>query len=48
MLSPGSGEAPYQHAPALGLTHRLLGRFHVTGVFWYRFSTGDSASPLVD
>lgn len=24
------------HAPALGLTHRLLGRFHVTGVFWYR------------
>lgn len=25
------------HAPALGLTHRLLGRFHVTGVFWYRF-----------
>lgn len=27
-----------QHAPALGLTHRLLGRFHVTGVFWYRFA----------
>ncbi len=26
------------HAPALGLTHRLLGRFHVTGVFWYRFA----------
>jgi len=24
------------HAPALGSTHRLLGRFHVTGVFWYR------------
>jgi lauroyl/myristoyl acyltransferase len=21
----------------LGLTHRLLGRFHVTGIFWYRF-----------
>lgn len=28
--------ASAQHAPALGLTHRLLGRFHVTGVFWYR------------
>ncbi|HVR42757.1 MAG TPA: lysophospholipid acyltransferase family protein [Thermoanaerobaculia bacterium] len=28
-LSPG-------HAPELGLTHRLLGRFHVTGVFWYQ------------
>jgi lauroyl/myristoyl acyltransferase len=27
-----------QHAPALGFTHRLLGRFHVTGVFWYRFA----------
>jgi lauroyl/myristoyl acyltransferase len=27
----------YQHAPVLGLTHRLLGRFHVTGVFWYQF-----------
>jgi lauroyl/myristoyl acyltransferase len=25
------------HAPALGLTQRILGRFHVTGVFWYRF-----------
>jgi lauroyl/myristoyl acyltransferase len=30
--------APPQHAPALGLTHRLLGRFHVTGIFWYRFA----------
>lgn len=27
-----------RHGPALGLTHRLLGRFHVTGVFWYRFA----------
>jgi KDO2-lipid IV(A) lauroyltransferase len=27
-----------RHAPVLGLTHRLLGRFHVTGVFWYRFA----------
>lgn len=25
------------HGPVLGLTHRLLGPFHVTGVFWYRF-----------
>jgi lauroyl/myristoyl acyltransferase len=27
-----------QHAPELGATHRVLGRFHVTGVFWYRFA----------
>lgn len=27
-----------QHAPELGVAHRLLGRFHVTGVFWYRFA----------
>ena len=25
------------HAPALNFTAKLLGRFHVTGVFWYRF-----------
>jgi lauroyl/myristoyl acyltransferase len=25
------------HAPELGLARRLLGPFHVTGVFWYRF-----------
>ncbi len=25
------------HAPSRGLSVRLLGRFHVTGVFWYRF-----------
>jgi len=30
--------ASAQHAPVLDLTHRLLGRFHVTGVFWYRFA----------
>ena len=24
------------HAPELGLTHRLLGPLHVTGIFWYR------------
>ena len=24
------------HAPALGASYRLLGRFHVAGVFWYR------------
>jgi lauroyl/myristoyl acyltransferase len=32
------GQAPHQHAPVLGLTHRVLGRFHVTGIFWYRFA----------
>lgn len=36
MLS-SRGTPSAQHAPVLGLTHRLLGRFHVTGVFWYRF-----------
>jgi lauroyl/myristoyl acyltransferase len=25
------------HAPETGWARRLLGRFHVTGVFWYRF-----------
>jgi lauroyl/myristoyl acyltransferase len=33
-----SARSTPQHAPALGLTHRLLGRFHVTGIFWYRFA----------
>ncbi len=28
---------PPPHAPELGLASRLLGRFHVTGVFWFRF-----------
>ena len=37
-MAASSGPASPQHAPALGLTHRLLGRFHVTGVFWYRFA----------
>jgi lauroyl/myristoyl acyltransferase len=36
-MAANSGPVSPQHAPALGLTHRLLGRFHVTGVFWYRF-----------
>ena len=36
-MAPGS-PAPLPHAPVLGLTHRILGRFHVTGVFWYRFA----------
>ncbi|MFI5007638.1 MAG: lysophospholipid acyltransferase family protein [Solirubrobacterales bacterium] len=31
--SPGG----HPHAPALGRTQRLFGRFHVTGVFWYQF-----------
>ena len=30
-----TAEAP--HAPRRGVSARLLGRFHVTGVFWYRF-----------
>lgn len=25
------------HGPETGWAHRLLGRFHVTGIFWYRF-----------
>ncbi len=25
------------HGPVIGLTQRILGRFHVTGVFWYTF-----------
>lgn len=25
------------HAPVVGLSQRVLGRFHVTGVFWYQF-----------
>ena len=37
-MSASSAPASPQHAPALGLTHRLLGRFHVTGIFWYRFA----------
>lgn len=35
MASSGRAAAP--HAPVLGLSQRLLGRFHVTGVFWYQF-----------
>src|SRR5260221_194577 len=39
MASSNGDAAPAArpHAPALGLTQRVLGRFHVTGVFWYRF-----------
>ena len=25
------------HAPKVGLARRILGDFHVTGLFWYRF-----------
>jgi lauroyl/myristoyl acyltransferase len=32
-----SGVETPPHAPSLGLSYRLLGRFHVAGVFWYRF-----------
>jgi KDO2-lipid IV(A) lauroyltransferase len=38
---PATGAAPPPaappQAPALGISYRLLGRFHVAGVFWYRF-----------
>ncbi len=33
----GARHAVNPHGPVLGLTHRILGRFHVTGVFWYKF-----------
>ncbi len=34
------------HAPVVGRSRRVLGRFHVTGVFWYRFhSWGVSTMP---
>lgn len=38
MSHASAHEQARAHAPVLGLTHRLLGRFHVTGVFWYRFA----------
>ncbi len=31
------GGSPPPHAPETGWSRRLLGAFHVTGVFWYRF-----------
>lgn len=31
-----SEAAPSPHAPEVGLARRVLGRFHVTGIFWYR------------
>src|SRR6266487_717836 len=34
--SADGGPGGRLHAPALGPTRRLLGRFHVTGVLWYR------------
>ena len=37
MTTTASERTPERaHAPELGVTHRLLGRFHVTGIFWYR------------
>jgi lauroyl/myristoyl acyltransferase len=36
-MGPTARPTEHPHAPALGLTHRLLGRFHVTGIFWFRF-----------
>lgn len=37
LSEPASNRLHPPHAPAIGLSHRLLGRFHVTGVFWYQF-----------
>lgn len=44
LAAPGPGSGPAiaapaapPHAPEAGWTRRLLGPFHVTGVFWYRF-----------
>jgi lauroyl/myristoyl acyltransferase len=37
VTAPTSSPAAPPHAPVLGLSHRILGRFHVTGVFWYQF-----------
>ena len=36
MSATSRAETP-PHAPEGGWSRRLLGRFHVTGVFWYRF-----------
>ncbi len=33
----GPAETIPPHAPEYGLARRFLGRFHVTGIFWYRF-----------
>ncbi len=35
--APAMPAAPPPHAPETGWVRRLLGPFHVTGVFWYRF-----------
>jgi len=37
MAPPATAETPPPHAPELGWSQRLLGPFHVTGVFWHRF-----------
>ena len=34
-LGPRAADLP--HAPEVGWAKRLLGRYHVTGVFWFRF-----------
>ena len=36
-MGPSASPRERLHGPALGITRRLLGLFHVTGVFWYRF-----------
>jgi lauroyl/myristoyl acyltransferase len=40
---PGATVSP--HAPRRGRMGRLLGRFHVTGVFWYRFHAFGATLP---
>ncbi|HEX6851786.1 MAG TPA: MMPL family transporter [Candidatus Polarisedimenticolaceae bacterium] len=37
LRSEGAEPAPPPHAPEGGRARRWLGRFHVTGVFWFRF-----------
>lgn len=36
MSGDGSAGAGVTQAPEVGLARKILGRFHVTGVFWYR------------
>lgn len=37
LLEAAPADTQRPHAPAAGGARRLLGRFHVTGVFWFRF-----------
>lgn len=42
--APSTPSVSPPHAPERGWTHRLLGRFHVTGIFWYRFHAWAAAT----